>query len=249
MAKILEGLLNLQTIERQLTLVKAKLKTRQNAVAFQQRRIEQAQADHLALQDKATQRRKDADGLELDLKTKEEQVARYRIALNTAKTNKEYSAILTQINTIKADNARIEEEVLRIRVEIDSVGAEAQKAAQQVLHEQERLKEVQATNTAELDKLNAMHSELAAKRQEAAKDVARDILATFDRLSEQYEGEAMAAIEIHGKRPPFEYVCGGCYMGLNAEHANALSSPELDQVRTCDNCGRILYLPPKAAKK
>ena len=29
-------------------------------------------------------------------------------------------------------------------------------------------------------------------------------------------------------------------MSLNAEHANALSSR--DEIRNCDNCGRILYL-------
>jgi predicted nucleic acid-binding Zn-ribbon protein len=56
----------------------------------------------------------------------------------------------------------------------------------------------------------------------------------------------MAAIEIHGKRPPHDYVCGGCYMSLNAEHVNALRTR--DEIRTCDNCGRILYLEAEAEK-
>jgi predicted nucleic acid-binding Zn-ribbon protein len=50
----------------------------------------------------------------------------------------------------------------------------------------------------------------------------------------------MAKIEFHGKKPPYEYVCGGCYMSLTAEHANALRTR--DELRFCDNCGRILYL-------
>jgi predicted nucleic acid-binding Zn-ribbon protein len=35
-------------------------------------------------------------------------------------------------------------------------------------------------------------------------------------------------------------------MSLNAEHANALATR--DEIRTCDNCGRILYLELKAEK-
>ena len=53
----------------------------------------------------------------------------------------------------------------------------------------------------------------------------------------------MAPIEIEGTKPPHSYVCGGCFMSLNAEHANALRSR--DEVRTCDSCGRILYLEVK----
>ena len=35
-------------------------------------------------------------------------------------------------------------------------------------------------------------------------------------------------------------------MSLNAEHANALRVR--DEIRTCDNCKRILYLEPEAEK-
>jgi len=44
-------------------------------------------------------------------------------------------------------------------------------------------------------------------------------------------------------------VCGGCYMSLNAEHANVLRTR--DEIRTCDNCKRILYMEaqPQGAGK
>ena len=89
-----------------------------------------------------------------------------------------------------------------------------------------------------------MLEDLNAKRAEAAKDVPAPALAVFDRIAGNYDGDAMAAIEIQGAKPPHEYICGGCYMSLNAEHVNALRTR--DEIRTCDNCGRILYLEPQA---
>ena len=116
MRPMLEALLHLQSVERQLAHVRGKLKTRKNAVAAQERRIEQIKTEYNSLHEKALNRRKDADRLELDLRGKEEQVAKLRTALNLAKTNKEYAAILTQINTYKADNAKVEEQAFMLGV-------------------------------------------------------------------------------------------------------------------------------------
>jgi hypothetical protein len=69
-------------------------------------------------------------------------------------------------------------------------------------------------------------------------------LAVFDRIAGNYDGDAMDAIEFQGSKPPYEFICGGCYMSLTAEHVNALRTK--DEIRTCDNCRRILYLEPQA---
>jgi predicted nucleic acid-binding Zn-ribbon protein len=240
---MLEALLHLQSIERQLAHVRGKLKTRKNAVAAQERRIDQIKTEFNALHDKAVDRRKDADRLELDLRTKEEQVTKLRTALNLAKTNKEYAAILTQINTYKADNAKVEEQVLKIMTDVDAVKAQSDKIAVQVEAEEKRLAEIGQASGAEITKLTAMFDELTKQRETAAAAVPEEALNTFERIAERNDGDAMAVIEVHGRKPPYDYVCGGCYMSLNAEHANALRTR--DEIRNCDNCGRILYLETK----
>jgi len=243
MGKMLEGLLKLQSIERELAQVRRRLRSRQNAANIQQRRIDQLQEQWSGLDGQALTRRKDADRLELDLKTSEEQVARLRTALNSAKTNKEYAAILTQINTLKADNAKLEENTLKIMHEVDATKAEADQVRQQVDSEKKRLEEIQQTNASEVERLNGIMEELLARRAEAAEEIDPETLGAFERVAERYEGEAMANIEVHGKKPPYDYICGGCFMTLNAEHANALRVR--DEIRKCDNCGRILFLQPQ----
>jgi len=242
MGQMLDGLLKLQSIERDLAQVRRRLKTRQSAVDLQQRRIDKHQEQWDALQERATTRRKDADRHELDLRQSEEHVARLRSALNTAKTNKEYAAILTQINTLKADNAKLEESALRIIQDVDTLRLEADKVKEQIDSETKRLDEIKQTNSTEIEKLEGMLADLTARREEAAQGLSPEGLSVFDRVAERYDGEAMAAIQIEGKKPPYDYICGGCYMSLSAEHANALRVR--DEIRICNNCGRILYMEP-----
>jgi uncharacterized protein len=244
MGTMLSALLHLQSIERQLTHVKGRLKTRRNAVTSQEKRIEQLRADYDALHEKAMDRRKDVDRRELDLKQKEEQVTKLRSALNLAKTNKEYAAVLTQINTNKADNAKVEEEVLKIMQDVEAIGADSEKIKAQVEAEEKRLADIKNSSDQEIQKLADMLADLTAQREQAASSVPKDPLGIFDRIAEKYEGEAMAVVEVHGRKPPFDYICGGCFMVINAEHANALRVR--DEIRTCDSCGRILYMEPAA---
>ncbi|MFB3893558.1 MAG: zinc ribbon domain-containing protein [Phycisphaerae bacterium] len=246
MGKMLDALLRLQAVERDLTAVRRRLQTRKNAVAIQQRKIDQLRAEYAAIHDKAVSRRKEADRRELDLKQKEAKVSSLRTALNTAKTNKEYAAILTELNTHKADNAKLEEEILKIMQEVDSIKADADKVNAQIEAESKRLQETQRTSEEEINRLTELTDKLTAQRADAAAEVPPEALAAFNRISESYEGEAMAVVEVHGKRPPYDYVCGGCYMSLNAEHANVLRTR--DEIRTCDNCRRILYIQPQADK-
>jgi predicted nucleic acid-binding Zn-ribbon protein len=245
MGTTIAALLQLQSVEKQLTEVRNRLRTRKNAVAVQQRRIDQLKSESDALQEKSMNRRKDADRLELDLKVKEAAVSKYRGVLNTAKTNKEYATILTQINTSKADNAKVEEEALKIIQEVDGLKADREKIDAQMAAENARLAEVRKTSDSEIARLEKMQAELDARRAEAVKTVPKEALVIFERVAPTFDGEAMAVIEVQGRKPPFDYICGGCYMSLNAEHVNMLSTR--DDIRRCDNCGRILYMESAAA--
>ena len=237
---MLAALLHLQSIERQLTTVRGRLRIRQNAVSKQQQRIDDLRSEWEGLHEQSLQRRKEGDSFELDLREREDKVTSLRNALNTAKTNKEYAAILTQINTLKADNSTLEDRVLKAMQDVDTLKTEADEIQTNIDAEEKRLAEITLSNEAEIEKLSGMLERLTAERSAAASEVPLTERSLFERIAKNLEGDAMAPVEIHGKKPPFDYICGGCFMGLNAEHANALQTR--DEVRTCDSCGRILYL-------
>jgi len=244
MGMLLESLRKLQKIEQDIAHVRSRIRVRTNAVNVQTRKIEKLEQERDSLSAQSIERRKLADSLELDIKDRDTQVLSFRAGLNAARSNKEYAAILTQINTLKADNAQIEDRALTVIQNIEALKTQVDALSEQIESEEARLNEINSQSEKELTKLNAMLESLNKTRGGATEGIPAGTLSTFERISANYEGEAMAMIEIHGRKPPHTYICGGCFMGLTPEHVNALSLR--DEIRTCDNCGRILYIDPHA---
>ncbi|MBN1941729.1 MAG: hypothetical protein JW849_00385 [Phycisphaerae bacterium] len=242
MGPVITALEELQAIERDLFQIRRRKTARTRAVTAQKARIEKHRLERDSLQQAAVERRKKADDLELTLRQNEEHIDKLRQALNAAKTNKEYAALLTQINTQKADNAKHEEQALKILAEVDGLKTQIAEGDALIRQEEAKLEEIHANSAEEIRKLDAMLADLQAKRAAAAAALPDTVLILFERLSQQYDGEALAKVEISGRKPPYTYTCGGCFMSLNAEHANALRTR--DEVRQCDNCQRILYIDP-----
>jgi len=240
MGKTMQALLRLQSIEHRLAEVRKRLRSQSVAVEAQQGRIDELRAEHKRLHDEALGRQRGAGEVELDLRTREEMISKLRQSLNTAKTNKEYAAILTQINTLKADNSKLEDEALKFMQAGDQIRTEADEVARRIAEAEAKIEQIKQNSAEQVARLEQMRRELEQDREGAAGDVPSGALSVFERLAETRDGDVMAQIEIHGRKPPHEYVCGGCFMSIRAEHANALRTK--DEIRFCDSCGRILYL-------
>jgi len=243
MGPILSSLFKLQEIEHDLAHVRRRLRSKETAVRVVQQKIDQLVTQQAELAEGAKQQQSQIDQIDLERASREEQIQHLRVALNRAKTNKEYAAILTQINSYKADNAKLEEQILKIMEGADGDRSELEKVAAQIEAEQKRKDQAAEANAEEVGKLNEMLAELQAKRDAAAQDVPPDVLQAFDRIAGNRDGEGLAPIEMVDSRRN-EFICGGCYMGLSAEHYNALLSK--DEIRHCDSCGRILYVAEEA---
>ena len=108
MGSLLFGLIKLQSIENQLRAAKAKLGRCRRNVVIQENQLRSFQNSLEAKKEEIQLTRIQLDRLELDLKDRDESLGKYRAALNTARTNKEYASILTALNTSKADNSKLE---------------------------------------------------------------------------------------------------------------------------------------------
>ena len=240
MGMLLESLRKLQKIEQDIAHVRSRIRVRNNAVNVQKRKIEKLEQDRDSLAAQSLERRKLADSLELDIKDRDTKVVSFRAGLNAARSNKEYAAILTEINTLKADSAKIEDRTLSVIQDVETLKTKSDGLSEQIEGEDKRLGEINEQSEKELTKLNVMLDGLSKKRLVATEGIPAGTLSTFERIAANYEGEAMAQIEVHGRKDPYSYICGGCFMALSPEHANALSLR--DEIRSCDNCGRILYI-------
>ena len=119
MGPVLNGLLKLQSVENRLRAAKAKLARCRRSVIIQENQVRSLQSALEAKKEETQLTKVQSDRLELELKTRDAEVAKLRGALNNAKTNKEYAAVLTQLNTTKADNSKIALEVGKLKASLN----------------------------------------------------------------------------------------------------------------------------------
>ena len=173
---------------------------------------------------------------EVSLQQKEEHIKKLQTQLYQIKTNKEYSAMITEIEGIKADNSIEEEEIIKLMDEIDA-------AKRKIIEEKELFKEEDSDANKEKDKINTRLrdidvrlSRLSTERQKIVPNVERQILARYERVLTNRDGLAMVKVE--------EGACGGCHMNLPPQ---VISDVKLrEDIIVCGSCSRILYLDENA---
>lgn len=181
-----------------------------------------------------------AKDLEMDIKTREEHIAKLRGQQQEARTDKEYKAYLVEIATQKLDKSKKEDESLVAMEQVEKCDATIKELSTASVAEAAKLAEIRAQIG---DKLTAIQQEidkLQPARDEAAAALSPKALHAFDRLAERFEGEALAAIGKPDKRVE-EYICEACNMSLVADVYNRLHLR--DDITFCPSCRRILYIP------
>ncbi|OHB50046.1 MAG: hypothetical protein A2Y10_13925 [Planctomycetes bacterium GWF2_41_51] len=239
MGTVLNALVKLQSVENNLRAAKAKLARSRRNVILKENQLRTLQNSLAAKQEEIQLTKIQADRLELELKSVDETLAKYRAALNIAKSNKEYSAILTELNTTKADSSKVESQTLELMKNIEADQTQCELIKQQIEAAKNELNDIRKQSEEQGKKFEAEIAEIENQWQQSAKDVPGEALDTFKRVAETYDGEALAEIEVQDHRSGI-YTCGGCFMSLTTETANTLMSK--DEIIRCPNCTRILFL-------
>ena len=240
MGPVLDGLVKLQSVENRLRAAKAKLARCRRNVIIQENQIRSLQNALEAKKEEIQLTKIQSDRLELELKTRDEQIARYRASLNTAKTNKEYAALLTQLNTTKADNSKNETQILDLLKDIEADEAECEKIRNQIDQQKQTLEQTRKETELLATKYEAEIEEIQIEWNQVAQTITTNPLEIFKRVAETYDGEALAVVDRQQEGRTEAYACGGCFMGITAESVNLLMTK--DDIIRCPNCTRILVL-------
>lgn len=185
------------------------------------------------LQEQLKQIQAQRKSVELDLKTKEDAITKANAQLSELKTNKEYSAKLSEIENIKADKSIMEEKILLSFDQSDQVASDIEKEKQVVLAEESayllKKKEVDEDIKLIHDRLQV----LGAQRKALIPNIDPAILPRYDQLIHKRQGLAIVPV-ISGNS------CGGCHMDVTMQQINAIKIG--DSFTHCEFCNRILYL-------
>jgi predicted nucleic acid-binding Zn-ribbon protein len=181
---------------------------------------------------------KAVEDLKKKLKEKEEKLKRgvetlkkTKDRLLEVKTNKEYQAVLKEIEGIEIKNSEYEDEIIITMEEIDRSKTGFQQVEQEM--EAYRLKHQKERDGFEKE-LAMTDSELAGCQEKAAvlrTKVEPEVLKRYEIIRNRNNGLAVVAV--------WKEVCRGCHMNIPPQLYNELLTATT--LLSCPNCNRIMY--------
>ncbi|MBK7404056.1 MAG: hypothetical protein IPJ41_05355 [Phycisphaerales bacterium] len=241
---VTQRVLRVYQLDRQLTGLQARLKTAERFLAEQNKQLQALDTRRQALTVQSKQIAAAVANQETEIKGIDDRIEHIREQMNQARTNKDYKTFLTEINSLKADRSKVEEEALGRMAKSDEFKAQLE-ALETQRAERERMHDVaDADCKARKAEISTRLAELQSERAKAVEEVPADVLAQYERLYELREEDAMAPVEI-SDRKRHEYNCGACMMSLPMEVSISLLGGKLTM---CSNCQCILFLPAEAAE-
>ncbi len=178
---------------------------------------------------------KEIDRKELDLKANEGEITKYNVQLNSIKTNKEYSTLVSEIGSKKADMSILEDEILNTMSRLELANQEYGKATEDLRNEEENLKDLTKSIDAEIKEADHEIEKIKNEQKKYVDLLDEHSLKHYNRLSNIRGGKAIV--------PVIGNVCGGCSMNITAQTLNALMGGK--DLVFCQSCSRILYLDGK----
>jgi predicted nucleic acid-binding Zn-ribbon protein len=152
--------------------------------------------------------------------------------LYEVKTNKEYSAVLLEIEEAKQEKAKTEEDILTLMEMQERLGVEIKDAEQRLRSREEQARQDEGVVRQKLAAVEQELEGLRTQRRARAKDLPAALLASYDRISKARGGVAIAAVTSAA-------VCGGCRVGIRPQAVQELRSAT--GLMVCESCGRYLY--------
>lgn len=165
------------------------------------------------------------------LKRGQETIVKTKERLFEVKTNKEYQAVLKEIETIETKNSEIEDEVIKTLEDIDQLkvildGNEKEFDAYRQQYDRDKKHLEQEATSIEADLLKYQQRIAELKKQ-----IDAELLKKYETIKRIRNGLAVVSV--------WKEVCHGCHMNIPPQLYNDLQKSE--DLLSCPNCNRIIY--------
>jgi predicted nucleic acid-binding Zn-ribbon protein len=228
----LEHLIDLQEIDARIASLEREAARLPKEIEAIHAAVAEARAQLDATRARLDAAKKQIRSKEKDLEVSSAKRAKGEARLYEVKTNREYSAVLVEIEEIKQEKSRIEEEILSLMELGERLTADVRETEGLV---RAREQQGRAEEEAVRGKLAAVEAELAqvrAERASLARQVSPPVLAEYDKLLKARGGLAVA------QALPSQ-ICAGCRMAIRPQALLEIRAQS--GLITCESCGRYLY--------
>lgn len=201
-----------------------------------------------ALENEIEQSRLDRRNAEGAVQEQQEKLKRFQQQINAVKTQREYGALLQEIDTAKEEIRNLEEQELE--------AMERRETAEQSLTEKRQaFQELDQRYKAELEKweeekpgVEREVRELEAQAEKNRQRLPRPVLSQFERLRDRLDDQALAAIRTVQRpgRGPQTWHCAACNYRVRPQVVVQIRNQ--GSILQCDSCKRILYVEDLAGE-
>ncbi len=220
--------LEIQALEKQLEEIPKQIETSLSHLNKEKQELETAQQEIKDLQKKRSR-------LEQDAASENDKMAKTKVKLPSVKTNKEYSALLAEIEVAKKKVSEIEDLELEIMETLESKESELPKFENKFREEEKKFQEFKKQKEDNAATVKQNIAELKSKRDNIFKEIDKKWSHHYERILKARGG--LAVVTIDG------VVCMGCHQQILLQTSIEIKLGK--KIYECQHCNRILYFIPE----
>jgi len=173
--------------------------------------------------------------LELDIQTREAELQKYQQQMMAIKTNKEYDALVAEIDNLKSA-------ITTSYTELETTEATNKQLEQNIVEYREKETSTVENNQKQLavlqEKMDSVGDKVSAKResrQNVTSSISKPLIATYERVRKGRGGRAVVMVK--------KKACNSCFKALTPHRIQEIK--RVNKVLVCEFCGCLLYWDPE----
>jgi predicted nucleic acid-binding Zn-ribbon protein len=201
------------------------------------------QKEHIELlRGRQRQARMAADKKELDVKQKRAEIEKLRHQQTQVRDNRQFAVLQNEMKFAELSISKLEDEILADLGDMEAIENDTRQAQADLQHQQQEYQAAIREIEARKGDVDARIAEGRRRRDAIAATLPPRVVDLFNRIADRSDGEALAPVIREEDDEDGGYVCGGCHMSVTRNTYVKLRSRSTEDLCTCPNCTRILYL-------
>jgi predicted nucleic acid-binding Zn-ribbon protein len=238
-------LLGVFRVDKEISGLQSRLTSAERFLTEQTRKLAEIGAQAESLNAQIRQLKASASNAEGESERIKAHIDELREKMNNSTSNKEYKALLSEVNNLKEQRSVFDEQALEQLEKIEELNTQLAEL-EDAKGERDKMRGVAESDRQQrADEIAGRLAELREKRDRLVADVPKNALSVYEELLETRGEDAMAPLEIIDRKR-HEYVCSSSMMSVPVETAASLIQGKLT---ISPNDGCILYLTEEDEEK
>lgn len=239
MREDLELLWELQKIDLELKMIEEERKRFPKEILKLEERQKQEKEKVLKEREKLEALEKERRQKERHLLGEQDRIKRSEGRMMEVKTNKEYQALLTEIDALKEAAGRTEEEILLLMEEMEELKKQLARREKEMAQTLEQVEAEKRALQERLSRGEILYKEKMERKEVLSKQVESKLFHLYNTLKEKRQGIGIVSAK--------NETCQGCF--VNVPPQLFIEVQKNNSLVRCPNCSRILYWEGNGEKK